>query len=129
MTMQMAALSTVSSVRLAKRWLRAQALVAAALALVLLILVGRTEAASSLYGGFAVLIPSIVFALIVAPRFGGDSGAFLRSAVLAESAKWFLTAAICAATFIWAEPLAAGWFFVGMGAVLLAGWAGLIFGK
>ena len=65
-------------------------------------------------------------ALIVARRFGADSKAFLRAAVLAEVAKWLLCAAICIAVFVGVKPLAAGWFFVGMGCVILAGWLGLI---
>ena len=39
------------------------------------------------------------------------------------------TKRICVAVFVWVKPLAAGWFFGGMGAVLLAGWAGLIFAR
>jgi ATP synthase protein I len=133
MTMQLAALSSVrkSNVhnrRMTRRWLRCQALIAAAVTLGLLGL-GMAQAASALLGGLAVLVPSMVFAMIVAPRFGAASGAFLRAAVLAEGLKWVLTAAICAASFIWFEALAGGWFFAGMGAVLLAGWAGLIFGE
>lgn len=128
MTMQLAALSSVSNLRMTRRWLRWQALIAAALALGLLGL-GVSQAASALLGGLAVLAPSAVFAMIVAPRFGTASGTFLRAAVLAEAMKWVLTAAICAASFIWFEALAGGWFFAGMGAVLLAGWAGLIFGE
>lgn len=126
--MQLAALSSLSNLRMTRRWLRCQALIATALALALLGL-GVTQATSALLGGLAVLVPSLVFAMIVAPRFGSASGSFLRAAVLAEGLKWVLTAAICAASFVCYEALAGGWFFAGMGAVLLAGWAGLIFGE
>jgi ATP synthase protein I len=128
MTMQMAALSAVRNVRMAQRWLRVQALVSLALAGVLL-LQGPVSAYSSMFGSLSAFLPSVLFALIVAPRFGRDSTAFLRAAVLAESLKWLLTALICIAVFVWVKPLAAGWFFAGMGATILAGWAGLIFNE
>lgn len=128
MTMQMAALSAVRNVRMAQRWLRVQALVSLALAGVLL-LQGPVAAYSSMFGSLSAFLPSVLFALIVAPRFGRDSTAFLRAAVLAESLKWLLTALICIAVFVWVKPLAAGWFFAGMGATILAGWAGLIFNE
>jgi ATP synthase protein I len=129
MTMQMSAMSAMQNVRMTRRWLRTQALVMSGLALLLLALAGQVQAYSSMLGGLAAFVPSVVFALIMAPRFGKDSNAFLRAAVLAESAKWLITALICMAVFIWVKPLAAGWFFAGMGAVILAGWAGLIFSK
>ena len=129
MTMQMSAMSALHNVRMTRRWLRTQALVMSGLALVSLAVVGQVAAYSSMLGGLAAFVPSLVFALIMAPRFGKDSTAFLRAAVLAESAKWLITALICMTVFIWVKPLAAGWFFAGMGAVILAGWAGLIFNE
>ncbi|MEJ2535138.1 MAG: ATP synthase subunit I [Gammaproteobacteria bacterium] len=128
MTMQMAALSAVRNVRMAQRWLRVQALVSLALAGVLL-LQSPVAAYSSMFGSLSAFLPSVLFALIVAPRFGRDSTAFLRAAVLAESLKWLLTALICIAVFVGVKPLGAGWFFAGMGATILAGWAGLIFNE
>jgi len=62
----------------------------------------------------------------VAPKFGADSAAFLRAAVIGEAGKWLLTAMLCVATFVWVEPLAAGWFFTGMLVTMAAGWTGLI---
>lgn len=115
-----------SNHRLAQRWLRTQSLVAMALAGVLL-LVSPVAAYSSMFGSLAAFLPSLLFTLVVARRFGADSAAFLRAAVIGEALKWLLTAVICVAVFVWVTPLAAGWFFAGMGAVLLAGWAGLIF--
>lgn len=128
MTMQLSAMSAISNISMTRRWLRTQALVMSGLAL-LLLAVSHSASYSFLLGGLAVFVPSLVFAAILVPRFGGDSTAFLRAAVLAEGAKWLITALICVAVFVWVKPLAAGWFFAGMGSVLLAGWAGLIFSK
>lgn len=108
-----------------RRWLKVQSLVSVALAIALLA-VGQVAAYSSMFGSLAVFLPALVFALWVAPRFGRDSAAFLRAAVLGEAGKLLLTAALCVAVFVWVEPLAAGWFFAGMIATLVAGWAGLI---
>ena len=82
-----------------------------------------------MFGSLAAYLPGLLFALIVARRFGADSGAFLRAAVLAECLKWLFCAVICVAVFTAVEPLAAGWFFTGMGVVFLAGWLGLILGS
>ena len=103
-------------------------LVSIVLALIALT-VSQVAAYSSMFGSLAAFLPNLLFALIVARKFGSDSAAFLRAAVLAEAGKWVLTAAICVAVFVWVEPLAAGWFFAGMGIVLLAGWMGLILAK
>ena len=106
--------------------MRVQSLVSMVLALVLLA-VSPVAAYSSMFGSLAAFIPALVFALIVARSFGSDSAAFLRAAVIAEVGKLLLTALICIVVFIWVKPLAAGWFFAGMGAVIFAGWMGLIF--
>ena len=111
-----------------RKWLRTQSLVSIVLALIALT-VSQVAAYSSMFGSLAAFLPNLLFALIVARKFGSDSAAFLRAAVLAEAGKWVLTAAICVAVFVWVEPLAAGWFFAGMGIVLLAGWMGLILAK
>ena len=116
------------NLRMTQRWLRVQSLVALALAIALLA-VSPVAAYSSMFGSLAAFLPALLFALIVAPRFGSDSAAFLRAAVLAEAGKWLLTAAICVAVFVAVEPLAAGWFFAGMVAVIFAGWAGLFLSK
>ncbi len=116
----------LSNHQMTKRWLRAQSLVSMALAVALLA-VSPVAAYSSMFGSLAAFIPALVFALIVARRFGSDSAAFLRAAVFAEAGKLLLTALICIAVFVWVKPLAAGWFFAGMGAVIFAGWIGLIF--
>lgn len=126
MTMQLSAMSAMNNMSMTRRWLRTQALVMSITALILL-LVGQVAAYSSMLGGLAAFVPSLVFAAILAPRFGRDSNSFLRAAVIAECAKWLITVLICMAVFIWVQPLAAGWFFAGMGAVILAGWVGLIF--
>jgi len=63
--------------------------------------------------------------VLVLRKLGGDSAAFLRTAVLAEFGKLALTGLLCAAVFIWVKPLAAGFFFLGMIGVLVAGWVGL----
>ena len=118
--------AVLSNYQMTRRWLRAQSLVSMALAVALLA-VSPVAAYSSIFGSLAAFIPALVFTLIVARRFGSDSAAFLRSAVIAEAGKLLLTALICIAVFVWVRPLAAGWFFAGMGAVIIAGWMGLIF--
>ncbi len=104
--------------------LRIQFLVMVLLALVLL-LVSPVAAYSSLFGGLAVYVPGLIFTLLVVRKIGGDSAAFLGTAALAEFGKLALTGLLCAVVFIWVKPLAAGYFFLGMISVLIAGWAGL----
>lgn len=109
------------------RGLQAQAMAMAALALAL-IPVGWTAAYSSVIGSLAAFLPALFFAAYTVRRIGRDSAAFLQAAVVGEALKLMLTAAICMAAFRWVEPLAAGWFFTGMIAVIFAGWAGLFRG-
>jgi F0F1-type ATP synthase assembly protein I len=104
--------------------LRIQSLVMVLLALVLL-LVSPVAAYSSLFGGLAVYVPGLIFTVLVVRKIGGDSAAFLGTAALAEFGKLALTGLLCAVVFIWVKPLAAGYFFLGMISVLIAGWAGL----
>lgn len=111
--------------QLISRGLRVQSIVAMLLAGSLLLL-GPVAAYSSLFGSLAAYIPALFFALLVVPRFGSDSTAFLRTAVLAEFVKIFLTGLLCAAVFIWVKPLAPGWFFIGMLAVLFSGRFGML---
>ena len=92
-----------------------------------LLLVGPIAAYSSMFGSLAAYIPALLFALVVAPKFGSDSATFLRTAAVAEVAKIFLTGLLCAAVFIWVKPLAPGWFFVGMAVVIFSGRFGLLF--
>ena len=98
--------------RRVKRGLRVQSLTGTILALTLLIL-GPVEAYSSLFGSLAAFVPALIFTAIVATKFGDDSAAFLRTAVIGEAVKLLLIAIICMAVFIWVKPLAAGWFFTG----------------
>ena len=107
------------------RSLRIQSMVALLLAAGLL-LVGPVAAYSSMFGSLAAYIPSLFFALVVVPKFGSDSATFLRTAAVAEVAKIFLTGLLCAAVFIWVKPLAPGWFFMGMVAVIFSGRFGLL---
>ena len=104
--------------------LRIQSLVAVTLALMSL-LAGPVAAYSSFFGSLAVYVPSALFTVLVMRKMGGDSGAFLRTAVLAEFGKLALTGVLCAVVFIWVKPLAAGFFFLGMIGVLIANWVGL----
>ena len=104
--------------------LRIQSLVMVLLAFVLL-LVSPVAAYSSLFGGLAVYVPGLIFTVLVVRKIGGDSAAFLGTAALAEFGKLALTGLLCAVVFIWVKPLAAGYFFLGMISVLIAGWAGL----
>jgi len=112
--------------RLISRSLRIQSLAALLLAGGLLLL-GQVAAYSSMFGSLAAYIPALFFALVVTPKFGPDSAAFLRTAVIAEVAKIFLTALICVVVFVWVKPLAAGWFFTGMVVVIFSGRLGLLF--
>jgi F0F1-type ATP synthase assembly protein I len=101
-----------------------QSLVAAILALGSL-LAGPVAAYSSLSGSLAVYVPAFIFTALVMRKMGGDSAAFLRTAMLAEFGKLALTGVLCALVFIYVKPLAPGFFFLGMIAVLIAGWVGL----
>ncbi len=92
-----------------------------------LLMVGQVAAYSSMFGSLAAFIPALSFALVLAPKFGPDSAAFLRAAIIAEVAKILLTALISVVVFVWVKPLAAGWFFTGMALVLFSGRLGLIF--
>jgi F0F1-type ATP synthase assembly protein I len=108
------------------RSLRAQSIVSLLLAGGLL-MVGQVAAYSSMFGSLAAFIPALFFALVVTPKFGPDSAAFLRTAVMAEVAKIFLTALICVVVFVWVKPLAAGWFFTGMVVAIFSGRLGLLY--
>lgn len=111
---------------LIRRSLRVQSMLSLLLAGGLL-LVGQVAAYSSMFGSLAAFIPTLFFALLVTPKFGPDSAAFLRTAVLAEVGKILLTALISVAVFVWIKPLAAGWFFIGMAVVVFGGRLGLFF--
>ena len=107
------------------RGLRVQSMASMLLAGTLL-LVGPVAAYSSMFGSLAAFIPALFFAFFVAPKIGPDSAAFLRAAVIGEVSKILITALICAAVFIWVEPLAAGWFFVGMAVGIFSGRLGML---
>jgi F0F1-type ATP synthase assembly protein I len=109
------------------RWLRAQVLAAAGLALVLAPL-GVVAVYSSMLGSLAAFVPALFFAVFAGRRIGSDSAAFLQAAVVGEALKLVLTALICMVVFILVEPLAAGWFFSGMILVIVSGWIGLFRG-
>ena len=117
---------TIPDGRLISRGLRIQSIASLLLAGGLLLL-GPVAAYSSMFGSLAAFIPALFFALVVTPKFGPDSVAFLRTAVMAEVGKILLTALICAVVFIWVKPLAAGWFFTGMAVVIFSGRLGLLF--
>ena len=116
---------TIPDGRLISRGLRIQSIASLLLAGGLLLL-GPVAAYSSIFGSLAAFIPALVFALLVTPKFGPDSAAFLRAAVIGEAAKILLTALICVAVFVWVKPLAAGWFFAGMAVALFAGRLGML---
>jgi len=117
---------TSANNQLVSRSLRIQSIVALLLSGGLLLL-GPVAAYSSMFGSLAAYLPSLLFAMVVAPKFGSDSTTFLRTAAIAEVAKIFLTGLLCAAVFIWVKPLAPGWFFAGMAAVIFSGRFGLLF--
>jgi len=104
--------------------LRIQSLTALALAS-LAYLVSAVAAYSSLFGSLSVYVPGLLFTVLVMRKMGGDSADFLRTAMLAEFGKLALTGVLCAVVFIYVKPLAAGFFFLGMIGVLIAGWIGL----
>ena len=104
--------------------LRIQSLTALVLAS-LSYLAGPVAAYSSLFGSLAVYLPGLVFTILVVRKIGSDSAAFLRTAMLAEFGKLALTGVLCAVVFIYVQPLAAGFFFLGMIGVLIANWIGL----
>lgn len=117
---------TVANSELVSRGLRIQSIVALLLAGGLM-LIGPVAAYSSMFGSLSAYLPSLLFALVVVPKFGADSATFLRTAAVAEVAKIFLTGLLCAAVFIWVKPLSPGWFFAGMAAVIFSGRFGLLF--
>lgn len=116
---------TTPNNQLIARSLRTQTVVALLLAGGLL-LVGPVAAYSSMFGSLTAFIPALFFALLVVPKIGADSTAFLRTVAIAEVAKLVLTALICAAVIIWVKPLAAGWFFAGMLAGIFSGRLGML---
>ena len=103
--------------------LRFQSVTAMLLAL-LSLLAGPVAAYSSLFGSLAAFLPSLVYTVLVMRKLGGDTTAFLRTAVLGEFGKLVLTGVLCAVAFIWVKPLAAGFFFLGMIGVIVANWFG-----
>ena len=117
---------TAVNSQLVSRSLRIQSIVALILTGSLL-LVGPVAAYSSIFGSLSAYLPALLFAMVVAPKFGSDSATFLRAAAVAEVAKIFLTGLLCAAVFIWVKPLSPGWFFAGMVAVIFSGRFGLLF--
>ncbi len=84
------------------------------------LLAGPVAAYSTLLGGLAAFVPGLRFTVLVTRRLGGDSSAFLRTAVMAEFGKLFLVGVLCAAVFIWVKPLAAGFFFLGLVGMIIA---------
>ncbi len=99
--------------------LRVQSAVALLLVLASL-LAGPVAAYSTLLGSLAAFVPGLMFTALVRRRIGGDSALFLRTAVLAEFGKLTLAGILCAAVFVWVEPLAAGFFFLGLIGMIIA---------
>lgn len=117
---------TATNSQMVSRGLRIQTVVALLLAGGLM-LVGPVAAYSSLLGSLAAYLPALFFALLVVPKFGADSGAFLRTAGIAEVLKIFLAGLLCALVFTWVKPLSPGWFFAGMVAGIFSGRLGMLF--
>ena len=103
--------------------LRVQSAVALVLVLASL-LAGPVAAYSALFGSLAVYVPGLAFTVLVMRKLGGDSAAFLRTAVLAEFGKLVLAGVLCAVVFIFVKPLAAGFFFLGLIGMITANWIG-----
>ena len=112
-------------VRNLRTGLRVQSLVSLALAAALLA-VNSVAATSSLLGSLAIYLPGLMFTVLTVRKLGGDTGAFLRTAALAEFGKLLLTGVLCALVFVFVEPLAPGYFFLGMIVTLVVGWVTLI---
>lgn len=104
--------------------LRIQSVTGMVLAL-LALWISPVAAYSTLAGGLTVYLPGLMFTVLVVRKMGGDTAAFLRTVALAEVFKLALTGILCAVVFIFVEPLAPGFFFLGMIGVLVASWAGL----
>jgi ATP synthase protein I len=79
-----------------------------------LMLIGPVAAYSSMFGSLAAFLPSLAFAMLVAPKIGPDSATFLRAVMIGEALKLMVTGLICILVFVYVKPLAAGWFFAGM---------------
>lgn len=105
--------------------LRVQSLASLGLA-ALLLLVSPVAAISSLLGSLAVYLPGLMFTVLTVRKLGGDTGAFLRTASLAEFGKLLLTGVLCALVFVFVKPLAPGYFFLGMIVTLAIGWGALM---
>lgn len=105
--------------------LRVQSLASLGLA-ALLLLVSPVAAISSLLGSLAVYLPGLMFTVLTVGKLGGDTGAFLRTASLAEFGKLLLTGVLCALVFVFVKPLAPGYFFLGMIVTLAIGWGALM---
>jgi len=120
-----AARETSRLVQKLRSGLRVQSLISLALA-VLLLAVSPVVATSSLFGSLAVYLPGLMFTVLTVRKLGGDTGAFLRTATLAELGKLLLTGVLCALVFVFVRPLAPGFFFLGMIVTLATGWAMLV---
>lgn len=105
--------------------LRVQSLASLGLA-ALLLLASPVAAISSLLGSLAVYLPGLMFTVLTVRKLGGDTGAFLRTATLAEFGKLLLTGVLCALVFVFVKPLAPGYFFLGMIVTLAVGWGTLV---
>jgi len=90
------------------------------LVLLALLLGGPVAAYSTLLGCLAAFVPGLVFAILVMRKLGGDSAAFLRTAMVSEFGKLILAGVLCAVVFVWVKPLAAGFFFLGMIGMIVA---------
>ena len=97
-----------------------QSAVALAAVLLAFLLGGPVAAYSALLGCLAAFVPGLVFTVLVMRKLGGDSAAFLRTAVVSEFGKLILAGVLCAVVFIWVKPLAAGYFFLGMIGMIIA---------
>jgi F0F1-type ATP synthase assembly protein I len=94
-----------------------------------LLLVGPVAAYSSMFGSLAAFLPALFFALVVTPKFGPDSVAFLRAAAIGVFVKLLMTALLCVAVVVWVKPLAPGWFFAGMVTVMFVGRLAMLLDK
>jgi F0F1-type ATP synthase assembly protein I len=113
-----------STARALRTSLRAQTVVAMGLSLGLLA-VGKVAAYSAFFGSLTAYLPGVFFTVLVGRRIGAGSAAFLGTAALAELGKLLMMGLLCALVFICVRPLAPGWFFTGMMALLVSNWIGL----
>jgi hypothetical protein len=94
------------------------------------LLVGKTESASALLGGAAILVGNLGYAFVARPsRLTAKSGSgVLFTHVLAQVTKLFLVLALML-LLLSSNQLAAGWFIAGLATALAGHWLSLMLAR